>query len=463
MPLRMVCLTRLWHGSFFRSLWRCIGLIQFIIMSSCFLWRFLIPARSQRANLCELGSTEPAADRGQPRIDLSDLSGGNSLKDDVAKRITTPKRIDRALCLIGLIGLMFDSRLAVAGPLDLDPTCNGTGKVVKGLQLDPQYPQDTGRDLAIQQDGKIVVVGDASAGRETFGEDGHVLTDFASTQDIPVGIAIQSDGKILVAGSVSDATGDSQKHDFALARYNQDGTLDQSFGTAGLVRIDFGAAESCSGVALQQDGKIVVAGQQQPVDTSTSDFLTARYLPNGELDSGFGNTGRVVTDFSGAWDIAWAVDIQGDGKIVVVGSSWDDSDFLPTYGALARYNANGSLDMSFDRGLGQLCVLAGSCGKFKVNLGLNYFDHPYSVALRRANGVEDGKILVTGPFGLARFEANGSRDTGFGTNGVVDNSENTGEGLRCSEPATSLSPGVVLTALQWLFSDRPENSVPARL
>jgi uncharacterized delta-60 repeat protein len=369
------------------------------------------------------------------------------MKESIIRHLARSRQANWTSWSIGLIALLFECQMAAAAPLDLDPTCNGTGKVMTGIQADPQFPVESATSVALQQDGKIIAAGSAYNGDQkgydfalvrytpdcgidpAFGTDGRVLTDFASTDDTAVGVAVQSDNKIIVAGTVSDASG----LDFALARYNPDGTLDPSFGSGGLVRIDLGAAEFASSVALQQDGKIVVAGQQEPVDLDASNFLIARYLSNGTLDAGFGDAGKVVTDF-GAWDIAWAVAIQQDGKIVAVGSSWDAADFLPSYGALARYNANGTLDTSFNRGASPaFCVVLKSCGKFRVDLGLNYYEYPVSVALRAANGTEDGKIVVAGQFGVARFKPNGSFDTDFGTNGIMDNPDNTGNAVAIVE------------------------------
>ncbi len=288
------------------------------------------------------------------------------------------------------------------GPLALDASFNGTGKVVTDFQLDSQFAQDIGRDVAVQPGGKIIAVGAAYGGvqkQDDFAlvrylangsvDPGSVVhTDFSSTIDEAYAVAIQPDGKIVLAGYVTPQSNDSKGVDFALARYNPDLSLDQSFGNNGLVRTDFGAYEAAYDVALQPDGKIVIAGQRKPND-NTSDFLIARYMPDGTLDTSFGDAGKVVTDF-GAWDIGWAVEIQNDGKIVVVGSTWGPN-FTLTRGALARYTSTGALDGSFDHGLGVLCLMVNACGKTKVDLGGGY---PVAVALRKADSSEDGKIAL---------------------------------------------------------------------
>src|SRR5205823_1660150 len=126
--------------------------------------------------------------------------------------------------------------------------------------------------------------------------------------------------------------------------YNADGSLDSSFGNNGLVITDFGFDSQAFALAVQTDGKIVVAGYTF-TGGSQYDFALARYNTDGSLDTTFGTNGEVVTDFGTGGDEALAVVIDADGKIVVAGYTFTgDSqyDF-----ALARYNADGSLDTSF--------------------------------------------------------------------------------------------------------------------
>jgi uncharacterized delta-60 repeat protein len=134
-------------------------------------------------------------------------------------------------------------------------------------------------------------------------------------------VAVQADGKILVAGTAS-GTG-SFDSDFALARYNIDGSLDSSFGDDGRVTTDFaGRVDRAFAVAVQADGKIVVAGYSYDSGIfDSSDFALVRYNTDGSLDTSFGGDGRVTSDFAGSADIANAVAVQADGKIVVAGSS----------------------------------------------------------------------------------------------------------------------------------------------
>ena len=149
----------------------------------------------------------------------------------------------------------------------------------------------------------------------TFDGDGIVITDFAASYDEAFAVAIQSDGKIVAVGAVDE----SDANDFAVARYNSDGSLDPTFDGDGKVTTDFaGHFDYGKAVAIQSDGKIVVAGYTiDPV--SSSDFALARYNADGSLDTTFGIGGKVTTDFIGNWDQATSIAIQNDGKIVVAG------------------------------------------------------------------------------------------------------------------------------------------------
>ena len=176
----------------------------------------------------------------------------------------------------------------------------------------------------------------------TFGTGGKVTTDFSGNHDWANGLAIQSDGKILTAGVAYDATGN---WDFALARYNSDGTLDATFGLDGKVTTELGGRfDEAYALALQPDGKIVAAG------VARRDFAFARYNPDGTLDASFGIGGTVTIDFSGSSDVASAIAIQSDGRIVAAGTTNLDvgreiGDF-----ALARYDSGMQLvsDIGFD-------------------------------------------------------------------------------------------------------------------
>ncbi len=159
-----------------------------------------------------------------------------------------------------------------------------------------------------------------------------MLTDLhAASLDYANSIEVQPNGKIVAAGA-GDAIGDG---DFALVRYNADGSLDAGFGSGGKVLTDLGSAshDEAQALAIQQDGKIVAAGFSDAV--SSSDFALVRYNPDGSLDAGFGSGGKLLSGFgSSVVSEAFAVAVQSDGKIVAAGDAIANGseDF-----AIARY------------------------------------------------------------------------------------------------------------------------------
>jgi uncharacterized delta-60 repeat protein len=233
----------------------------------------------------------------------------------------------------------------------------------------------------------------------TFDTDGISIIQFGASQDEATSIAVQADGKILLAGHSNNS--------FALARFNTDGSLDNSFDTDGKVTTSFwGSNNICNAVAVQNDGKILVAGYTDNND-STGDFAIARFNTDGSLDNTFDTDGKVTTDFGGVNDNAWSMVIQSDGKIIVAGT-WDntvDRDF-----SIARYNTNGSLDTTFSLD-----------GKVNTDLG-GSDDYGRSVTIQN-----DGKIIMAGfkeymgdhDFALVRYNADGTLDNSFDTDGVV--------------------------------------------
>ena len=175
----------------------------------------------------------------------------------------------------------------------------------------------------------------------SFGSGGIVTTAIGSGSDRGYDVAIQSDGKIVVAG-YSESGSNS---DFALVRYGTDGTLDASFGTGGIVTTAIGSNNDYgSSVAIQEDGKIVVAGFSN--NASNDDFALVRYGTDGTLDASFGTDGKVRTVITSD-DWGTAVAIQTDGKIIVAGSSFSG---LSTTFAITRYKTDGTMDTSFGWG-----------------------------------------------------------------------------------------------------------------
>jgi uncharacterized delta-60 repeat protein len=276
----------------------------------------------------------------------------------------------------------------------LDTGFSGDGITTTGLGSS----HDSGMCVAVQADGKILVAGHTYTGSysdfglvrfssngsldSSFSGDGKVTTSFDMSNDFVGGLVVQTDGKIIVAGTASIGN----VYDFALARYNSDGSLDTSFDGDGKVTTDFGfGSELGSAIALQSDGKIVVAGW-----TGSGDFAIARYSPDGSLDTTFDGDGKVTSDLGGS-EVGTGIAIQSDGKVIVSGSSGGQF-------ALARYNSNGSLDATFD-------------GDGKVVTAFGGGDTEVAVQ-------PDGKIVVVGTvtgsdIALARYNADGSLDLSF--------------------------------------------------
>jgi uncharacterized delta-60 repeat protein len=215
--------------------------------------------------------------------------------------------------------------------------------------------RDNVRTAAIQPDGKAVLAGATMSAWKNylaivrFTQDGLADDAFGiegkMVEEIPDSmansLAIQPDGKILAAGSVLKE-GEDNIEDLILIRYKSDGSRDSSFGANGIVIIDLGYDEAGMGVEVLPDGKIVVAGWS--CSSESMDFMVARLNSNGSLDSSFGTNGIALTDFGGN-DLLRVVAVQADGRIVAAGSALAGS--YSSF-AVARYNADGSNDESFD-------------------------------------------------------------------------------------------------------------------
>jgi uncharacterized delta-60 repeat protein len=297
------------------------------------------------------------------------------------------------VALIAAVLVVVFSPAAQAAPGDLDPTFSGDGKQT----TDFGFGSGSAEAIVRQPDGKIIAAGSTPGGDfrlalarynpngsldTSFSGDGKQTTDFGSF-DQANGVALQADGKIVVVGFTGGG-------DFALARYNSNGSLDTSFSGDGKQTTDFGGNDQAKAVGVQADGKIVVAGTGGPGGA------LARYNPNGSLDTSFSGDGKQTTNFLAANAVA----LQGDGKIIVAGSGGDGF-------ALIRYNPNGSPDTSFS-----------GDGEQTTDFG---------TSLERATGVAlqgDGKIVAVGftggidsDFALARYNPNGSLDTSFSGDG----------------------------------------------
>jgi uncharacterized delta-60 repeat protein len=259
----------------------------------------------------------------------------------------------------------------------------------------------------------------------TFGGIGFVHTDINQSSNAANAVVVQSDGKIVVAGGASTS---STSQDFAVIRYNVDGSLDTSFGDPDpvnpplrrgyTVTVITTGSDTANAMVLQPDGKIVVVGWANGVDTAA----IVRYNVNGTLDAGFGSGGVVLLNFgkrlgAPARDVA----LQTDGKILIGGSALA-SDGSATGGfALARLLPNGSVDSGFGSSGMVVANPSGARGASAVG---------WSIAIQRVPAITGEERIVIGgnsstsssansDWTLMRFKPNGATDTSFGTSGIV--------------------------------------------
>ncbi|MGA2083845.1 MAG: hypothetical protein ABSH53_25040 [Holophaga sp.] len=308
----------------------------------------------------------------------------------------------------------------------LDATFGSKGAVITAIGTS----DDEINALKLQSDGKIVAAGQSQVSSgvnqfvlvryntdgsldTTFGTGGIVTTKVGTGDCMADALVIQGDKKLVAAGYASIGSANQ----FALVRYNPDGSLDTTFGAGGIVTTAMpGTDNEILDLGLQGDGKLVAVGYQGT--TATWYNALARFNPDGSTDTTFGVNGFVTTNLGLAswW---WRLVIQGDGKLAVAGPIVDVSSWTWEFG-LARYNTDGSLDTTF------------SAGETAVG---GYDSEPWALTLQA-----DGKFLAAGyanticscdlntasdyrsapsNFALVRYTAGGNLDTGFGTDGIV--------------------------------------------
>jgi uncharacterized delta-60 repeat protein len=241
---------------------------------------------------------------------------------------------------------------------------------------------------ASTQDYKVTVTVSPRSGSldTTFGESGKVVTSIGSGNSQALALGIQSGGKIVAAGRSFNSTGN--KNDFALVRYNVNGTLDTGFGTGGIVTTPVGGGfDYAHALVIESDDKIVVAGSSS--NGSSYNFALVRYNANGTLDTDFGNGGIVTTPVESGFASAYALGIDTDGRILAAGYSNNGSNYDF---ALVRYNANGTLDTGFGAG-GIVTTPVGSIDDYAFALGIQS-DGGIVVAGRSDNGSNYGFALV---------------------------------------------------------------------
>lgn len=314
----------------------------------------------------------------------------------------------------------------------LDRSFGEKGWVVTGM-TDDEYDWSSPHAIAIQPDGKLVVAGESymsSLDRghnvfavarfntdgtldSTFGEGGRVLTPIDTTdegdEEAAYALAVGGDGKIVLAGGVG-----GYPSDFAAIRYLPTGELDESFGTGGIARTDLDGDDTASSVAIQPDGKIVLAGKGVNEDR---DWAMMRYTPDGEVDTAFGTDGIVSADFGGGYDWVTGIALRPDGRIMAAGTVYvgvvfcqDEGGFLmgcESYAsALSQYRADGKLDEAF-----------GMNGTF-------IYEDSFETGTNALALQSDGKALLAGhydenDFAVLRVNADGTLDTAFGEQGLA--------------------------------------------
>jgi uncharacterized delta-60 repeat protein len=243
----------------------------------------------------------------------------------------------------------------------------------------------------------------------SFGTNGKVITSFEKNSDA-IGMTKQSDGKIIIVGDTSNGN----NLDWAIARYNTDGSLDSHFGTNGEIIKDFGGYDDSlwGGIIIQPDGKIIVGGYSKPIGNYL--WTLARFNVKGTTDPLFNNNGIVTTSFSANLSVIKGLLLQSDNKIVAIGYRHDPIDNTSDDVAVARYNPDGSLDTSFGGGNGYVTT--------PISTWITPNDRGKVGVLQ-----PDGKIIVFAEFdagnhdetALLRYNSDGTLDNSFGSGGIV--------------------------------------------
>ncbi|HEX7245293.1 MAG TPA: hypothetical protein VF245_07000 [Solirubrobacterales bacterium] len=374
-----------------------------------------------------------------------------------------------SLCAFAVVALLLLAVPAGAGasPGDLDPTFSGDGLASAAFE-----DESRASAVAVQPSGRIVVAGgrkdfdlavfNANGTPDTeFSGDGRQTTDFGYEEERANAVVVQPNGKIVVAGEAGPF--------FALARYNADGTLDESFGGGdGKVLTDFPETDfdAANAVVVQPNGKIVAAGMAWPDTDSPQSIALARYEGDGSLDEGFGEDedGLVVTSFpESEGDVANAILLRPSGKLVAVGTVHDPpngtgrgevglvqygTDGTPDTGfgggdgmasarsvtqatsaALApngqiavaggfqnfltgRFESDGSVDTSYD---GEGALFPGWHGEGRLAYAVQVQKNGRVIAAGTIHDEETGAVN----YAVARYETDGSLDTSFGEDGMV--------------------------------------------
>lgn len=302
----------------------------------------------------------------------------------------------------------------LARPGDLDPFFGDNGKVIKRWG----GGEDSFKDVLQLPDGKVLVLAKDAPFNiilarynangtidTTFDGDGFAI-HWLGAMSFGYEMALQPDGKIVVVGASRQT---NPQDDVMVLRFNPDGTFDTTFnGTGKFFRNLSTGNDVATDVYIQPDGKIVIAGHTNAETSDATDIILMRFNPNGSLDTTFDTDGLVITSTPGdARDLATAVEVLPDGKMIVLGSTRPNQSPFPQFLLFAKYESNGALDTSF-----------GTGGLKTHYYGDEIYPTPASMIVQ-----PDGKIAAcvnlwfTEVSTLMRFLPDGSIDTGFGSNG----------------------------------------------
>jgi uncharacterized delta-60 repeat protein len=338
------------------------------------------------------------SDFGTGGTTITSFARGYSFAFDVAVQAN-----DRIVVVGGAAGRFAVARFTAQGAPDT--TFSGDGVLTTSFAGD-----DEAHGIAIQDDGKIVVVG--TAGYEaiaiarylpggaldtTFSGDGKARTQIGFMGE---DVGIQSDGRIVVMGNNYDPR--RRKIDFVAVRYEPDGRRDLTFGNEGVTRVSFSRTTNTDqawGGALDALDRIVIVGS-----AFNRGFGIARLLPNGRPDPNFGTNGKTTTQFGREGAEAHDVAIQTDGRPVVVGYA-SRNDGLDTATAVARYRLGGTLDPTFS-----------GDGKAAISFGADSVAWGVTIDA-------NGKIVTVGDISyewvLARLRTDGTLDSTFSDDGLT--------------------------------------------
>lgn len=300
-----------------------------------------------------------------------------------------------------------------------DGSFGSGGRVEIGFSGAPMA--DRARAMAVQNDGRILMLGYAQAGARdfaitrhldngepdaSFGEQGRVRLDFASGNDDPWSILVQPDGRILASGNVRD--GNSSR--FGVLRLLADGSRDPTFGDDGMQMIDVGHSPSDPVLlALQADGRIVVAGSALVPPQQSYNFVVLRLTATGQTDQSFGDNGKVTVAMTAGRDFVTAINLPSDGTILVAGSGGNPANFQ-----VLRLLANGTPDPGFGVD-GKVAV--DFFGRDDYAVAMAVIGSGASERIYLAGQARLGASVLSAEVALAALDASGDLDPAFGEGG----------------------------------------------